>query len=262
MTGSAEPTVLYHEHDAIGVITFNRPEKLNALNPQVLDDLEAAMDLFEASETARVGVVAGAGRAFLAGADIEHYVGLTIHEYRAFMVRGRRAHDRLVRCQKALVAAVHGYALGGGLEVALCCDLIVAESTAQLGLPEVKLGLLPGGGGTQRLTRLVGARRAMDLLATGRSITAQEAESWGLVNRIAEPGEGLSAAMELAAQLARRAPIAVRLAKRLIREGASADLETALTLEHAETAALYLTADATEGIDAFVHKRRPEFHDN
>lgn len=259
MTGSTEPTVLYHEEGALGFITFNRPEKLNALNLQVLDDLEEVMDRFEASDAARVGVVSGAGRAFLAGADIEHYVGLTIHEYRAFMVRGRRAQDRLVRCPKVLVAAVHGYALGGGLEIALCCDLVVAESNALLGLPEVKLGLLPGGGGTQRLTRLVGTRRAMDLLATGRSITAREAEDWGLVNRIAEPGEGLSAATELAGQLSRRAPIAVRLAKRLIREGASADLETALTLEHAETAALYLTDDAAEGIDAFIDKRRPDF---
>lgn len=259
MSGDGEPTVLYHEEGGIGVITLNRPEKLNALNPTVLTDLSAAVDQLEASAAARVGVVRGAGRAFLAGADIEHYVGLTLHEYRGFMVRGRQVHDRLVHCPKLLVAAVHGYAVGGGLEVALCCDLIVAERDAQLGLPEVKLGLLPGGGGTQRLQRLVGARRALDLLVTGRMLGAEEAADWGLVNRLAQPGEGQAAALELAGQVARRAPLAVQLAKRLVREGADAPLETALTLEHAETAALYRTEDAAEGIRAFIDKRRPTF---
>lgn len=232
-----EPTVLFREDGDVAILTFNRPDKLNALSPEVLDDLESALDAFESSP-ARVAVVTGAGRAFVAGADIAHYVGLTIHQYRDFMTRGRAVQDLIVRSPKLLVAAIEGYALGGGLEIALCCDLIVAASDAQLGLPEVKLGLLPGGGGTQRLTRIIGPRRALDLLATGRSVTPAELEAWGVVNRVVEPGAALASALELAQQLACRAPRAVRLAKRLLRDGADASLETALTLEHAETAGL------------------------
>ena len=260
MSVDGDPTVLYRGADGVGFLALNRPEKLNALSPEVLADLSTAIDRLEGDEKARVGVVTGTGRAFLAGADIEHYLDLTLHEYRAFMVRGRELHDRLTRCSKVLVAGVHGYAVGGGLELALCCDLIVAERDAQVGLPEVKLGLLPGGGGTQRLTRLVGGRRALDLLVTGRLITAGEAAEWGLVSRLVEPGEALAGAKELAQQIARRPPLAVRLAKRLVREGADATLETALTLEQAETAALYMTEDASEGIRAFVEHRPADFH--
>lgn len=251
-------TVLFEADGDVGVITFNRPEKLNALSPQVLDDLEAAVDAFEASDV-RCGVVTGNDRAFVAGADIGHYVDLTIHEYRAFMVRGRAAHDRLVHSPKILIAAVEGYALGGGFELALCCDLIVAGRTAQFGLPEVKLGLLPGGGGSQRLTRAVGPRRTLELMTTGKSVTADTLHDWGVVSSVVDAGSALSAAKDLAGTIARRAPLAVRLAKRLVREGADLPMEGALTLEHAETAALYRTADAAEGISAFMEKRRPGF---
>jgi enoyl-CoA hydratase len=263
VTGSREgATVLYEERDAIGIITLNRPDKLNALNPTVLDDLEAALVRLTASRDVRVGVLHGAGRAFLAGADIAHYVDLTIHEYRAFMDRGTEVHDQILHCPKPILAAVHGYAVGGGFEIALCCDLIVAERDAQLGLPEIKLGLLPGGGGTQRLPRIAGERRALELLLTGGMISAEEAHRWGVVSRVADPGAGMSEALELAARIARSAPIAARLAKRLVREGADMPLNAALTLEHAETAALYATDDAAEGIRAFVEKRRPVFGDS
>jgi enoyl-CoA hydratase/carnithine racemase len=255
-----EETVEFSHRDDIAVMTINRPDKLNALNPRVMDDLEAAMDRFEAS-SARIGVLTGAGRAFVAGADIGQYVDLTIHDYRDFMVRGRALHDRFVHSPKVVIAAIEGYALGGGLEIALCCDLIVAARDAGMGLPEVKLGLLPGGGGTQRLTRIVGPNRALDLIATGRIADAEELERWGVVNRVVEPGTAVEAAIELAHSLGRRAPRAVRLAKRLIRDGADGSLETALTLEQAETAALYGTEDAREGIAAFVEKRRPRFED-
>lgn len=257
MTGII-PTVRYEEDGAVGVITFNRPDKLNALNPQVLDDLEAAVDAFEASDV-RCGVLTGNDRAFVAGADIGHYVGLSIHHYREFMIRGRRAHDRLVHSPKILIAAVEGFALGGGFEVALCCDLIVASTTAKFGLPEVKLGLLPGGGGTQRLTRALGPRRTLDLLVTGRFVAAQELAQWGIVSRVVEAGAAVAEAKSLAGTIAAQAPLAVRLAKRLLRDGADLPLEGALTLEHAETAALYLTDDAAEGIRAFVEKRPAVF---
>jgi len=173
---------------------------------------------------------------------------------------GRRALDAVATCPKPVIAAIHGYALGGGFELAIACDLIVAAESTRLGLPEVTLGLMPGGGGTQRLPRLIGRLRANDLLMTGRSITAAEALEWGLVNRVA-PDEGvLDAAVDLAQVIARRAPIAVGMGKRLVQEGLDQPLAVALAHERESTLHLYGTDDAKEGIDAFVEKRKPSFH--
>jgi enoyl-CoA hydratase/carnithine racemase len=156
----AEQAVLYEEDDKIAYITLNRPEKLNALNPTVISLLDQHITRFTTSAAATVAILHGNGRAFAAGADIEHYVGLSIIQYADFMRIGNGVQQKLIDCPKPVIAAVHGYTLGGGLELALCCDLIVAEPDAQLGLPEAKLGLLPGGGGTQRLPRLIGRVRA------------------------------------------------------------------------------------------------------
>ncbi len=254
---AAEPVVLYAEEDELAFITLNRPDKLNALNPEVFSLIDAAIERFAAGP-ASVAVLHGSGRAFAAGADIEHYVGLSVVEYAEFMRAGNGVQQRIVECPKPVIAAVHGYALGGGLELALACDLIVADAEAKLGLPEAKLGLLPGGGGTQRLPRLVGAVRAAELLMTARSISGSEAVQWGLALAPAEGESALDAARRLASRITRQAPVAVRMAKVLLR-GGDAPLSAGLPFEQAVGAMLYATEDAREGIAAFVEKRPARF---
>ncbi len=217
--------MLYAERDAVAWITLNRPDKLNALNRTVFAELGRALDRLEASPTASVGVLHGAGRAFAAGADIEDYVDISVHDYRAFMDVGRAVTDRIASLRKPVIAAVQGFALGGGFELVLACDLVIAADNARLGLPETKLGLVPGGGGTQRLPRLVGRMRATELMITGRFLTADEAFHWGIVNRVVAKDDILAGAEELAASVAVQAPEAVSIIKRIVREGIAAFVE-------------------------------------
>ena len=256
---SVDDPVLYEERDGVAWITLNRPDKLNALNANVFRLVLAALERLEASPTASVGVLTGAGRAFAAGADIDDYVDISVHDYRGFMDVGRATADRIQSLRKPVIAAVRGFALGGGFELVLACDLVVVADNARLGLPETKLGLSPGGGGTQRLPRLVGRQRAMELLITGRFLTGEEAFAWGLANRVVPKDELPAAAAELAASIVKMAPGAVAVIKRLVREGLDAPLPTALTLELDATARLIATDDGREGIRAFVEKRDPEF---
>lgn len=254
-----EDQVLYREEGELAYITLNRPAKLNALNPNVFQRLEESVSRFETSDEARVGIIHGNGRAFAAGADIEHYVDRTLQEYVAFQRRARLVYDRFMSCPKPIIAAVHGFALGGGFEFVLVCDLVVAAEGARMGLPEVKLGLLPGGGGTQRLPRLVGRVRANELLMSGRFLDAQEAYDWGLVNRVVPDDELLDAAEEMAQIILEQAPLAVNAAKRIVYEGLEMPLPAALWYEGDATSILYETEDAREGIAAFVEKRSAEF---
>jgi len=251
--------VLYTEDGEIAFITLNRPAKLNALSPVVFGLLDQHITTFIESPAARVCILHGNGRAFAAGADIEHYVGLTVMEYADFMKLGNGVQQRIVDCDKPFIAAVHGYALGGGLELALCCDLIVAEPDAQLGLPEGTLGLLPGGGGTQRLPRLIGTVRAAEMLMTARRISGAEAADWGLALGLADDANALDAAKTLAARFKRTGPLTVQMAKALLRAGRETPLPAGLTLEQSVGAMLYATADAREGIAAFTEKRKPMF---
>jgi enoyl-CoA hydratase/carnithine racemase len=251
--------VLYDERDGIGWITLNRPDKLNALNREVFERLGSALAELEASDSAAVGVLHGAGRAFAAGADIEDYVDISVEHYRAFMDVGRAPTDLIGQLSKPVIAAVQGFALGGGFELVLACDLVVAAENARFGLPEPKLGLVPGGGGTQRLPRLVGRVRANEVLLTGRFLTAQEAYEWGLVNRVVAKEELLTAAGELAAAIVANAPRALSVIKQLTREGLQRPLPEALTLEQDTTASLITTDDALEGVAAFIEKRPPRF---
>lgn len=240
-------------------LTLNRPLKLNALNPQVFEILRDRIRDFEADAEARVLILSGEGRCFAAGADIEHYVDRSHDEYLAFMNLGRSVLDGLAECEKPVIAAVHGFALGGGFELVLACDLVVAAENARFGLPEPRLGLLPGGGGTQRLPRVVGRHRASELLMTGRFLTAQEGAEWGFVNQVVPRGDHVEAANEMARLIIERAPRAIGMAKRLVRDGLEVPLDVALTMERDTTSTLYLTNDAREGIAAFVEKREPEF---
>ena len=256
---SVEGVVVYAERDRIAWITLNRPDKLNALNREVFGELGAALDRLERSPDALVGVLHGAGRAFAAGADIQDYVDISVHDYRAFMDVGRAVSDRLASLAKPVIAAVQGFALGGGFELVLACDLVVAADNARFGLPETKLGLVPGGGGTQRLTRLVGRTRATELMIAGRFLTADEAHAWGIVNHVVAKDDLLARAEELAGVVAAQAPEAVSTIKRIVREGADASLATALSLEQDATARLVVSDDAREGIAAFIEKRPPSF---
>ncbi|HEY3879856.1 MAG TPA: enoyl-CoA hydratase-related protein [Trebonia sp.] len=252
--------VRYHEADGIAYLTLNRPAKLNALGPNSFRLIDQHIARFTESAEARVAILHGNGSSFAAGADIEHYTGISALEYVEFMRHGNAVQQKLIDCPKPLVAAVHGYALGGGLELALCCDLIVAEPGAQLGLPEAKLGLLPGGGGTQRLPRLIGAMRAAELIMTGWRISGAQAVEWGMALGTGEADSALAAAQVLAGRISGCGPAAVGMAKRLLREGQDAPLAAGLQLEQAVGAVLFGTDDAREGIAAFVEKRKPRFN--
>jgi len=241
------------------VLTFTREDRLNALDRETFRELTAALDELDGDDSVAIVILTGRGRAFVAGADINEYLGITVTDYVEFQRIGRRMYDRLEAFRKPTIAAVNGFALGGGFELVLACDLVVAADNAKLGLPEAKLGLLPGGGGTQRLTRLVGRNKAKELLMTGDFITGAEAERLGIVNRVVPREQVLATAHQLADRILERAPLAVQMAKQLVNDGLDASLATAITQEMGMTATLYASDDAREGIGAFMEKRTPSF---
>jgi enoyl-CoA hydratase/carnithine racemase len=251
--------VTRHTAGGVATIELNRPDKLNALSPQVYAELGAALAAAAGDESTAVVVLRGAGRAFAAGADIDDYVGLSEAGFRELIDGSRAVVDQFARCPKPIIAAVRGFALGGGFELVLACDLVVASANARFGLPEARLGLLPGGGGTQRLPRLVGRLRANELIMTRRILTAHEAYAWGLVNRVCPDGELDATLSALVVDLLGSAPRARAIAKRLIAEALDHDLADGLTLERDRTAPLIESADGREGVAAFVEKRDPRF---
>lgn len=251
--------VTRHTAGGVATLQLNRPDKLNALSPEVFAQLGSELGQAVADDAAAVIVLSGAGRAFAAGADIEAYVDLSEAGFRELMDRSRAVVDQFARCPKPIVAAVRGFALGGGFELVLACDLVVAAANARFGLPEARLGLLPGGGGTQRLPRLVGRLRANELILTRRILTAYEAHAWGLVNRVCEEDELDHTIAALVAELLGSAPEARALAKRLVAEAGEHALTEGLTIERDLTAPLIETADGREGVAAFVDKREPRF---
>jgi enoyl-CoA hydratase len=254
------PLVLHDRQDATVVLTLNRPEKLNALSTAMLEELGARFDDVEGDADVRAVVVTGAGdRAFVAGADIQEYARLDHAGFVAYQHRSRTLFSRIDAFPKPVIGAINGYALGGGFEIALCCDVLVASSSARFGLPEGLLGLCPGGGGTQRLTRAVGPFVANDVLLSGRRLTAEDAASFGLVAEVVEPGELLPAALARAESIATIAPLAATAMMRLVRDAGDGDLETGLDQEQAALETLRRSADAEEGIRAFVEKRPPTF---
>ena len=244
----------------VAVLTVNRPQALNALNGATLAELEAAVQ--ELDRDAGVGaiVVTGAGeKSFVAGADIREMTEMGPAAARAHAERGQRVVGTLQATSKPTVAAVNGYALGGGLELALACDLRIASENAVLGLPEVGLGVIPGFGGTQRLARAVGLAKAKELVFTGRKVPAAEAERMGLVNRVVSVGKAREEAVRLAEEILANGPVAVRLAKEVMDRGVEVDLATGLALEREAFALAFATGDQKEGMKAFVEKRKPAF---
>jgi enoyl-CoA hydratase len=250
---------LQYEVDGnIAVITIDRPDALNALNADLLFELSAAFDLAEADYNVRALIITGTGRAFIAGADIANLQNLSdVFGGREASLTGQELTNALAAMPFPTIAAINGFALGGGLELALACDLRVASKTARLGLPEVGLGLIPGYGGTQRLPRLIGQGRALELILTGRHVTADEALQMGLVNRVVD--DALETAKELAAQTLKNAPIALGLAKEAVVRGLDVTLTQGLEIEADLFGMVTTTEDMKEGTAAFLEKRAADF---
>lgn len=246
--------------DQIAVLTLDRPERLNAVGTGTVDRLTQALNDLRDNDDVRAVVLAGAGRAFSAGADIGEIESCTAPgQFRAFVGRLTEAYALLEDFPKPSVAALHGFAFGGGLELALACDLRVAERGTRLGLPEMKLGVLPGAGGTQRLPRLLPPAIAKQMILTGEPIDAERAWQLGLVNELAETGGALAAAEKLAAGLAAGAPLALAAGKRLVDHGLGMDLTTAIAYERETVTVLFATEDRAEGLKAFRERRPGEF---
>jgi enoyl-CoA hydratase len=245
--------------DGIAVVTLDRPDKLNALNEAVRQRLMEVMDELAEDDTVKVAILHGAGdKAFVAGADIGEFASRTVAEQRDVYLR-RRVYDALASFPKPVIAAVHGYCLGGGSELALACDVRVADRTARFSQAEIRIGLIPGAGGTQRLARLVGPGQALRIALTGDMVDADEAHRIGLVEFLVDEGEHLEKALEVAGRMARWSPVSLRLIKQSVRAAMETPLSAGLELEKELFLAAFGSADGQEGVRAFMEKRKPEF---
>ncbi|SHI41366.1 short-chain-enoyl-CoA hydratase [Lutispora thermophila] len=243
----------------VGILTINRPEALNALNRSVLQELDAALDELANDKDVYVIVLTGEGKAFVAGADIAEMKDMTPEEAKEFAETGSRVFRKLETIDKPVIAAVNGYALGGGCELAMACDIIIAGEQAKFGQPEVGLGITPGFGGTQRLPRIVGTKIAKEMIFTGGTITAQEAQRIGLVNKIVPPNTSLQTAIEMAKTIASKGQVAVRNSKRAIDQGIETDIDEGVKVENQLFAKCFESVDQKEGMTAFIEKRKPNF---
>ena len=241
----------------VALCRLNRPEARNALSPELMEELVASVERLDADPEVRCTVIAGSDESFAAGADIGALAEREFHEAMFHPAAG--FWRRMAECRTPLVAAVSGWALGGGCELALLCDLIVASETAEFGQPEITLGIIPGGGGTQRLARAIGKQRAMELVLTGRRFDAEEAARMGLVNAVVGKREWLDAAFELARRIASRPPLAARLAKQAVLAADETALSAGLEQERRLYELAMATEDRVEGMQAFLEKRTPEY---
>ncbi|WP_135458793.1 enoyl-CoA hydratase/isomerase family protein [Mycobacterium sp. DL99] len=243
----------------VRVLRIDRVEKLGALSGDLVAALGAQIALIRSTRAIRAVILTGTGRGFIAGADVSEYFRATAEEFGEYQLTSRRVFESLEALPQPTVAAVNGYAFGGGFELALCCDFIIASEHARFALPEVKLGLIPGGGGTQRLAQSAGVRFTKEIVMTGRTIRPDEALRRNLLIEVTEAEQLLPRALEFATGLAASAPLAVREAKRVIDDGVVGDRRAALTAEQSALGRLFDSADGREGIDAFVHKRQAHF---
>ncbi|MGD9311222.1 MAG: enoyl-CoA hydratase-related protein [Desulfosarcina sp.] len=244
----------------VATITFNRPKALNALNGQTLDELGTALDGIEADEEIRVLLLTGAGeKSFVAGADITELATFNTLQGKLFSRKGQSIIGRLQDLAIPVIAAVNGFALGGGSEMALACDFIYASENAMFGLPEITLGIIPGFGGTQRLPRLIGSNRAKELIFTGKMIPAAEAEAIGLVNRVLPQASLMEEAMNTARSIAKKGKVSLRAAKQAVNNGLNVDLATGCQIEVDAFAICMASEDGKEGTRAFIEKRKPTF---
>jgi enoyl-CoA hydratase len=249
--------ILVERDERIGIVILNRPKELNALNFQLVGELADALEELDRDDAIRCIVITGAGeKAFAAGADIKEMADKSPID---MMIGGFDAWGRIKKLHTPLIAAVGGYALGGGCELALTCDMIVASENARFGQPEILIGVIPGAGGTQRLARVLGKYRTMEMVLTGAQISAQEMAAHGLVNRVVPKGEHLTEAVKLAKTVAAQAPIAVRLAKEAVLTAFETSLEEGLEIERKNFFLLFATEDMREGMHAFIEKRKADF---
>jgi enoyl-CoA hydratase len=246
--------------ETIGTLTFNRPKALNALNHELILEIGAVLDLIEQDEGVRALVLTGAGdKAFVAGADISELAKLDSLGARQFAKLGHKTFARIEALPIPVIAAVNGFALGGGTEIALACDFIYASEKAVFGLPEITLGIIPGFGGTQRLARVVGPNRAKELIFTGKTFPAAEALSFGLVNQVCTPESLMETVMKTAKTMALKGRVSIQAAKESIQNGLSVDLETGCKIEINAFALCMASPDAKEGTQAFLEKRKAKF---
>jgi enoyl-CoA hydratase/carnithine racemase len=248
---------VHREGDGVAVVTINRPERRNALNLKIKQQLAEAVAALAADQAVRVIVLTGAGGTFVAGTDIAEMATMTPAQHNALQTD--RVFTVLRECPKILIAAVEGYALGGGCELALCCDMIIAGAKAKFGQPEIRVGIMPGAGGTQRLLRAMGRYRAMKLILTGEAIVAADAFAMGMLSDVVPDGQALSRSMDLARTVAAMPQLSVRAIKEVIRLGQDVPLETALALERKAFVLLFDSADQKEGMQAFLEKRTPDW---
>lgn len=252
-------TIRYEKQDQIALVTIDRPEALNALNSAVITELEQVMADLEADREIRAMILTGQGRSFVAGADIGEQYPLDLSSGRRWGRRGSALLRRIERLEFPTIAAVNGFALGGGCELAMSCDIILASEKAKFGQPEVGLGITPGFSGTQRLPRRVGIAKAKELIFSGRMIRADEAREIGLVNAVYAPEELLPGALEMARSFVKNAPIAVKYAKACIDRGMQMDMDDAIAVENELFAMCFATYDQKEGMGAFLEKRPAQF---
>jgi enoyl-CoA hydratase len=252
--------VLLEKEEGIGIVYINRPQALNALNGQVLEELGQAIDDIKRDDEIKVVIITGAGdKSFVAGADIKQMQGFNPVEARGFGVLGQEVFRNLERLEKPVIAAVNGFALGGGCELALAADIRLASTKAKFGQPEVGLGITPGFGGTQRLPRIVGEGRAMEIILTANMIGAEEAFRIGLVNQVYPPEELMDEAKKMAKKIMSNSPMAVRFSKMAINKGMQTDIDTAMSIEADLFGLCFATRDQKEGMAAFLEKKKPDF---
>ena len=256
----AYENIVYEVKNGIATITFNRPKALNALNSALLSEFSQALDDIAADESIRVLILTGAGdKSFVAGADISELATFNSLKAKAFAAKGHDIIDKLQQLPIAVIAAVNGFALGGGTEISIACDFIYASENAKFGQPEINLGLIPGFGGTQRLPRLIGTHMAKELIYTGNMISAAEGKQIGLVNKVVAPGSLLEEVMTVARAIAGKGKASLRAAKQAVNNGMNADLATGLSIEIDAFALSFSSPDAKEGTTAFLEKRKAEF---
>ena len=252
-------TLLFEKRERVGIITINRPDKRNALNIKTREEGAALLDELRNDPSIGVVVITGAGdKAFIAGADIAEFAGRTAMMQRDVMT-ARSLFTALDTFPKPIIAMINGYCLGGGCELALACDIRIASETASFGQPEINLGIIPGGGGTQRLTRLIGEGKAMEMILTGEIIDAKSAYALGLVNHVFPADQLQAKTMEIANRIAEKSPIAVSLAKEAVKLASRSTLDEGLRREVDLFALCFSTEDKNEGVSAFLEKRKPEF---